>query len=68
MSHLKSSLGSSRRKIMHDFQFVDSSGNNLIQLADMIVGSLRKFYEGGGEDKNLYRDIIKIHLDSSEMN
>lgn len=44
-------------------RFVDSSTNNLIQLADLIAGSLLRSYQVNKTDAEAYRLIIKKRLE-----
>lgn len=53
-SYLKRKVGSLIRKV----KIQSSHSNNLIQLADMIVGSIHRTYGQKG-DKKVYRSIIK---------
>ncbi len=43
---------------------VDSQSNILIQMADMIAGSIRRSYEKGKTDQLDYRQIIKIKIEN----
>lgn len=53
-SYLKKKVGSLIKKV----KIQSSHSNNLIQLADMIVGTIHRSY-GQKEDKKIYRSIIK---------
>jgi len=44
---------------MQNLRFRDSKNDVLIQLADMIAGSIRRYCEKNTEDWNVYREIIK---------
>lgn len=44
-------------------RFVDSRTNNLIQLADLIAGSLLRSYQEGKTDAQVYRKIIEKRLE-----
>ena len=47
------------KKIMENLRFRDSKKDVLIQLADMVAGSLRRDFEHNTNDWNVYRKIIK---------
>ena len=44
---------------MKNLRFRDSKRDVLIQLADMVVGSIRRYYDHSTNDWNVYRKIIK---------
>ena len=44
--------------IMKDCKLVNSKGNVLIQLADMIAGSVRRSYDMSKTDRTIYKEII----------
>ena len=46
-------------KIISDIKFVNSKNDSLIQLADMIAGSVRRTTEVSKTDCNLYYEIVK---------
>ena len=50
---------------MQNLKFVDSKENVLIQLADMVAGSERRYFECKSikNDAEVYRDIIKKKID-----
>lgn len=49
-----------------DFKFVDSKNNSLIQLADMVAGSVRRSYQKKKGDSSVYISIIKDKISSKE--
>src|SRR5881628_801115 len=49
--------------IVSDLKVVDSKENVLIQLADMVAGTLRRFAEGEKGDAAVYRDLIAKRLE-----
>lgn len=57
--YLRKSLNSNTQKIMQNLRFRDSQKDVLIQLADMIAGTLRRYYDKTSEDREIYRKIIK---------
>ena len=48
---------------MNNLKFIDSKENVLIQLVDMIAGSIRRSYEEDKNDKHIYKEIIKKHIE-----
>jgi len=63
LSYLSRELNSRENKIAKNCKFVDSKGNVLIQLADMIAGSIRRSYDKDRKDKDLYKTIFKKHIE-----
>jgi hypothetical protein len=49
-----------------DLKVVDSKGDVIIQLADMVVGSIRRGYSKSKGDSNLYKGIIKEKIISEK--
>lgn len=62
-TYLRRELNSDNRKIMHNCRMVDSKGNVLVQLADMIAGSINRAQNKKKQDYNVYRSIIKKHIE-----
>ncbi len=65
-TYLRKNLNSDEKKIMQNLRFVDSKENVLIQLADMVAGSERRYFEfrnGLKMDVEIYRNIIKKKID-----
>jgi hypothetical protein len=61
-TYLRHELNTNEKKIMQNCQMVDSKSNVLIQLADMIAGSINRFYNKEKEDRQIYLEIIKKHI------
>ncbi|PJE61520.1 hypothetical protein COU87_04125 [Candidatus Roizmanbacteria bacterium CG10_big_fil_rev_8_21_14_0_10_39_12] len=57
--YLRQSLNSQTKIVMKNVRFRDSKKDVLIQMADMIAGSLRRYYDKNTTDWNIYRKIIK---------
>ena len=51
-------------KILGDLRIVDSKSNVLIQLADMVAGTIRSFAEEEKEDASKYRKIIEKRIEN----
>jgi len=56
-------LDKKKKRIFKDLKFVDSRKNVLIQLADMIAGTIHRNYSKDKTDCNLYLSIIKDRVD-----
>ncbi len=48
--------------VIHNCKFVDSQGNVLIQLADMIAGTIRRHNDPAKQDGYPYRSLIESHI------
>ena len=57
--YLRKFLNSSKNKVMKNLQFKDSKRDMLIQLADMVAGSIRRDFEKTTPDSCVYRKIIR---------
>ncbi len=57
--YLRKSLNSKTQKVMDNLRFRDSKEDVLIQLADMVAGAIRKYYDHNAEDWDTYKGIIK---------
>jgi|SRR3989338_121615 len=62
LTYLRKQLNSEHKKIMKNCRLVDSKGNVLIQMADMVAGSIRRSYDGSKTDAKIYKAIIKKHV------
>jgi len=63
MSYLKRELNSGEQRIIKNCKIVNSNGNALIQMADMIAGSVRRSYDNSKEDRFVYKNIIRKHIE-----
>ena len=57
--YLRKNLNSETKKVMKNLKFRDSKKDVLIQLADMIAGAIRRYYDHSTDDWQLYRGLIK---------
>ncbi|MFA6518597.1 MAG: DUF3800 domain-containing protein [Candidatus Shapirobacteria bacterium] len=57
--YLRQNLNTNTQKVIKNFKFRNSKSDVLIQLADMIAGSLRRYFDHSTTDWNIYRKIIK---------
>lgn len=59
VAYLRHQLNSQERQIMEQCRLVDSKGNVLIQMADMISGCIRSSHDGGES----FKGIIRKHIE-----
>ncbi len=57
--YLRKSLNTSEQKIIKNLKFRDSKKDVLIQLADMVAGSINRTFDKDKTDSKTYWDIIK---------
>ena len=62
ITYLRKQLNSEEERIMKNCKLIDSRENVLIQMADMIVGSIRRFYDSSKTDGSIYKKIIEKHI------
>lgn len=62
MTYLRKELNDNHKCIVKNCKLVDSRENVLIQMADMIAGSIRRSYDDGIKDQHLYKEIFKKHI------
>ncbi|HNR53272.1 MAG TPA: DUF3800 domain-containing protein [Candidatus Dojkabacteria bacterium] len=63
-SYLRQSLnGRIRNKVMNNLKFVDSKNSVLIQLADMVAGSIHRSYQEEKYDSKIYKEVIKKRIE-----
>ncbi len=62
-TYLRRELNSRQKKIMRNCKMIDSKGNVLVQMADMIAGSINRAQNKDKQDYKVYLKIIKNHLD-----
>ena len=62
-SYLRRELNSENKRVAQDIKLVDSSTNVLIQMADMIVGSIRRSFDTNKTDSMMYRKIINKKIE-----
>lgn len=61
LTYLRKELNSNDRHVLTDLKFVDSRGSIPIQIADMVAGAIRRFYEG--KSSRGFKNIIKKHIE-----
>lgn len=63
LSYLRRQLNSKEKRIIKNCKLVNSKGNVLIQMTDMIAGSVRRSYDKSKTDAGIYKNIIKRHIE-----
>lgn len=63
LTYLRKQLNTKQKKIMKNCKLVDSKNNMLIQMVDMIAGSIRRSYDSSKTDRAVYKNIIKKHIE-----
>lgn len=63
LSYLRRELNSHDRRIVRTCKLVDSRENVLIQMADMIAGSIRRSYDLNKPDSATYKKIIQHRIE-----
>jgi hypothetical protein len=63
VSYLRQNLNNKHNKVIKDFKFRDSQKDVLIQLADMIVGAIGRYYAKNKKDHQDYYSIIKNRIE-----
>lgn len=62
LGYLRRELNSNQKCIMKNCKLIDSKTNVLIQLADMVAGSINRSYNQTKTSKDLYKKIIAKHI------
>lgn len=62
LSYLRRELSLTEKPILKHCKIVDSKGNALIQMADMVSGAVRRSYDDCLGDAKVYKTIIKKHI------
>lgn len=61
--YLRRNLNSNTKTVMKNFRFRDSKSDVLIQLSDMIAGSLRRYYDQITMDWDIYWKIVRSKIE-----
>ncbi len=64
LMYLRRELNSENKKIIKNCKMVNSTGNVLIQLADMVAGSINRSQNKGKKDSNDYIKIIEKRIEN----
>jgi hypothetical protein len=62
LTYLRKQLNSDQKKVIKNCKLLDSKSDELIQMADMIAGSVRRSYDRTKEDSATYKKIINKHI------
>lgn len=62
LNYLKRELNDNEVKVMQKCKLVDSKDDVLIQMADMVAGSINRSYNLSKSDRSIYKGIIKKHI------
>jgi len=62
LSYLRRELNSSQKKVMKNCRMIDSKTNVLVQMADMIAGSINRYNNKDKSDHKSYKQIIQKHI------
>jgi hypothetical protein len=63
LTYLRKQLNSKQQKVINNITLVDSKTNVLIQLADMVAGTIRRYKEGEKEDSVKYWSKIESRVE-----
>lgn len=63
ISYLRRELNGNEKKILHNCRLIDSKSDVLIQLADMVAGSIHRSYQKDKDDSKIYKKIIKKQIE-----
>lgn len=63
INYLRKSLNSDEKQVMQNLRFRDSSKDVLIQLSDMVVGSIRRYYDAESKDYELYIKLLRARIE-----
>lgn len=63
LTYLRKELNTQEKCIMQNCKLVDSKKDVMIQLADMVAGSIRRSYDDSVSDSRIYKNIIVKHID-----
>lgn len=62
-TYLRRELNTNEKKIMHNYKMVNSKSNVLVQMADMIAGSINRAENKNKKDYKVYKNIIINHIE-----
>lgn len=62
LTYLRKELNGRDQRVFTHCKMVDSKGDVLIQMADMIAGSILRSYNTGKEDSREYKKIFQKHI------
>lgn len=62
-TYLRRELNNDEKKILQNCKMLDSKNDVLIQMADMIAGSIHRSYQQDKNDREIYKNIIQKHIE-----
>jgi len=62
-TYLRRELNSENKKVMKNCKMIDSKTNVLVQMSDMIAGSINRAQNKEKKDRNIYKNIIEKHIE-----
>ncbi len=62
LSYLRKHLNTKEKQVIKNCKLVDSKGNILIQMADMVAGAVRRSFDDTKTDAKTYKMIIQKHI------
>lgn len=63
LTYLRKQLNTKQKKIIENCKLVDSKSNVLIQMVDMIAGSIKRSQNKSKTDYLIYKNIFKKHIE-----
>lgn len=63
LGYLRKELNQNNKKVLRNCKLVDSKSDILIQMADMIAGSIHRSLKESKKDSTVYKAIIKKHIE-----
>jgi len=63
LTYLRKQLNTKQKKIIESCKLVDSKNNVLIQMVDMIAGSIKRSHDESKTDSLIYKNIFKKHIE-----
>lgn len=63
LTYLRRELNGPNRQVVRKCRLVDSAGNVMVQMADMIAGAIHRSKNEDKEDREEYRKIIAKHIE-----
>lgn len=64
LNYLQRELNNGDKKIIKKCRLVDSKGDVLIQMADMVAGSINRSYNKDKSDATKYKSVISNHIEN----
>ncbi|KKP79668.1 MAG: hypothetical protein A2271_03155 [Candidatus Moranbacteria bacterium RIFOXYA12_FULL_35_19] len=62
-TYLRKELNNNEKKILKNCKLIDSKNDVLIQMADMVAGSIYRSYQKDKNDAGIYKNIIKKRIE-----